>query len=502
MTILVCGASGLVGTELCSVLSSKNINYIGTYYTKQKTDKNMININFLNVSEIENTMLYYNIKICVFLIVQRLTDVCEKKWDNVKITNIDMVNNTAFVCSKLNIKFIHLSTDYVFDGKYQPNLPNGHLNPLQNYGISKLISELKVQVHKGNYCIIRTPVLYGDKCKIHENAVTLIAKNVMDLRVKSKEEDNYCIRRPLHVHDLSLFILYAIENDYRGIYHFYNPYNKFTKYEMCLKIANILDVSFTNIIPNNTNNIECEIANRPYDTMLQDNKYNIYDFQFTDFDISLQSYFNKYKNRKINSDCFVLIDFDGTIVNSNNAHYNSYISAFKEIGQSFIDFTEWNQLVSNNNIQDYLNSNYDECTVSNIKTRKKYFMQMQDITYTNNSNLFLQYLIENEINFAVVTNTNKETVEIIKSKLPLLNNIKNWVTREDYDNAKPSKDSYKFAMSKYYLNEPYIVGIEDTHAGYTALKTITDLIYIYDKNSKMFFEIDCYIFNDYLALIY
>jgi dTDP-4-dehydrorhamnose reductase len=521
MTILVCGASGLVGTELCSILNSKNIDYIGTYNTQKQDAPNMIKIDFLNISEIEHVILHYNIKVCIFLIVQRLTDICEIDWENVKKTNIDMVNNSAFVCAKLNVKFIHLSTDYVFDGASQPNFPNSPLNPLQNYGISKLISELKVKSYGDNYCIIRTPVLYGDKCKIHENAVTLIAKNIMDLRKPQCKEDNYCIRRPLHVHDLSLFILCAVDKDYRGIYHFYNPHNKFTKYEMCLKIAKILDLSQTNIIPNNQVDSDCAVAKRPYDTMLQDEKYNIYDFQFKDFDSSLKTYFDKYRHRKIDKDCFVLVDLDGTIINSSKAHYSAYVMAFKEIGISFIDFAEWNQIISNDHINNYFKLHYDDEMIRMIKRRKTHFMKMQDdISFTNNCESFLHHLINNNINFVVVTNTDKETVDIIKTKLPLLDKIKNWITREDYNEAKPCGDCYKLAMSKYYFNEPCVIGIEDTRVGFTSIKTVTDLIYIYDdiartperghngsgvggvvlRNCNDFSELDCYRFNDYSRL--
>lgn len=97
-----------------------------------------------------------------------------------------MVYNTSYICNKLNIKFIHISTDYVFDGLSQPNYPESVKNPLQNYGISKLISEYRVINNCNNYVIIRTPVLYSKLSKIHDNAVTLIGKNLMNLK------ENFC----------------------------------------------------------------------------------------------------------------------------------------------------------------------------------------------------------------------------------------------------------------------------------------------------------------------
>ena len=64
---------------------------------------------------------------------------------------------------KLNIKFIHISTDYVFDGMTQPNYPDSIKNSLQNYGISKLISEYRDNNAPNMYN--RTPVLYSNLSK-------------------------------------------------------------------------------------------------------------------------------------------------------------------------------------------------------------------------------------------------------------------------------------------------------------------------------------------------
>jgi dTDP-4-dehydrorhamnose reductase len=500
MTILVCGASGLVGKEICSLLKTNIIQFVGTYNNNLLNEENMFKIDFMNIDKIEYFLKKHKIKTCLFLIVQRLTDVCEKDWEQTKQVNIDMVNNTSYICNKLNIRFIHLSTDYVFDGCNQPNYPDDKKNPLQNYGMSKLISELKVQSNCSNYCIIRTPVLYSSLSKLHENAVTLISKKVMDLCSYSKSEDNYCLRRPLYIKDLCFFILDVLLNDYKGIYHFYNPYNCFTKYEIAKKIENILNIK-NSIQPNN--NGDTGAAKRPYDTMLLDNKFNIYDYKFTNFDESITDIFEKYKHPKINKNCFVMLDLDGTIIDSNYAHYQSYNNVFYKYNKQFIDITEWDKIITNSNIDIYLKSVFpDETEFKIIKREKMEELEKLDIKYTNGSEEFLKYLLNNKINFCIVTNTNKVTCDLFKKKLVLLNEIQKWIVREDYTNPKPCSECYEASIKKYYNKEKYIIGIEDTNIGYESLKSITNIIYLYkEERNNNFDEKDCFIFDNFKVFI-
>jgi beta-phosphoglucomutase-like phosphatase (HAD superfamily) len=75
-------------------------------------------------------------------------------------------------------------------------------------------------------------------------------------------------------------------------------------------------------------------------------------------------------------------------------------------------------------------------------------------------------------------NTSK-SVEIFKQKLPLLNEIKQLIYREDYKLSKPDGECYELAKKKYYKNEKYIIGFEDSMVEYTTLKQYTDSIYIH-----------------------
>ena len=307
--ILICGASGILGKELCLYFDKNNIEYYGTYNSRKINRSNMFKIDFSNIEELKAFLLEKNISYVIFSIVERVTDTCENNWKLTKKVNIDMVNNTSYLCNELNIKFIHISTDYVFDGSKQPNYPSDQKNPLQNYGISKLISELKVETNcnKNNYCIVRTPVLYSKHSKLYDNAVTLIGKKVMDLRNLKSKEDDYCLRRPVYIPDLCVFLHDCCIKNYSGIYHFYNPINKFTKYEMSKKIANILTIDTSqNIKPNKTKSVG--LAPRPYDTQLKDDRYDNSIYKFTDFEVSLEECFGRFKYPIITHDLLQAIN--------------------------------------------------------------------------------------------------------------------------------------------------------------------------------------------------
>ena len=500
--ILICGASGLLGKDMCELLEKKNINFIGTYNSNKINKNNMYKLDFNHDEHLENFMIKHNVSECLFFIAERKPDKCENLWQQTKFVNIDLVNKVSYVCNKLNVKFLHISTDYVFDGKKQPNYPNDLKNPLQTYGISKYISELKVINNCKNYCIIRTPVLYSYNCKINENAVTIIGKNAMNLSKNIElTEDNYNLRRPLHCETLCKFILDCIENKYNGIYHFYDPFNKFTKYEIFKLISNNFCYNY-NILPNN--NINSEFALRPYDTQLTDDKITINDYNFINFKTSMRQIFKKFSHPKLHiensNDFFIMLDLDGTIVNSLNSHFRAYNKALKYYNKKPITNDIWDKYVLNSNVTNYLKKTYNEDEVLAIKSLKIELLKEEEFSFTENSDYFIEFLITNNVNFCIVTNSPSSTVELFKEKLPILKKIKKWVTREDYNEAKPSPECYQYAKEMFYTNEKYIIGFEDSKVGYDSIKNLTDIIYMY-KNKNVFDENDCFLFDDYNIFI-
>lgn len=488
MKVLVLGASGLVGRELIAYFEKYNVEYLGTYYKNSHILNFTDNIVFLDVYDQKSLLTIidnYNPNICINCIVQRNIDACNQ-WENIKYINIDIVEILAKHCLYKNIILIHLSTEYIFDGLKHEYYPDDIPDPLQNYGISKLISEFKIINNSDKYIIIRLPTLYTDKIiNLNESSITIIGKKVLN-RIETFKENNYHIRRPLFINDLCDFIydiIIAIPNSYskfklNEIYHFYNQYDKATKYQIAIMIANYLNKNTDNIISDSTNDIT-----RPYDVNLLDDKYNISDYHITKLSDGLHSCFEKLYHPKIfnnsfKSDFFLLLDLDGTLIDTDKLHIRCYNEALASLNiQSKIS----DEYLDYGLIDDFLKINIKNQNLINlIKNNKhEYFKQyFNEIKLLNGVYKFIDYIYNNNINHCIVTNSSYETIVFLKDKIPILNKLTNWICRNDYINPKPNSECYDKAKSLYYKNEKYIIGFENTIYGYKALKNITDIIYI------------------------
>jgi dTDP-4-dehydrorhamnose reductase/beta-phosphoglucomutase-like phosphatase (HAD superfamily) len=486
MTVLVAGASGIVGREMCKLLKDNLVDFIGTYNTRPI--QNGIKIDFLNESELENTLKNNAVTIVINSIVERFTDVCEKNWDKTVSANITIPDILSRVCNKLSIYLIHISTDYVFDGKNPPFSPFSNVNPLQNYGISKLISEKRITANTDKFTIIRVPVLYTESYEyLDETAVTTIAKKVMN-QIEETTEDNVSIRRPVYIPDLCRFILCIINMKRRhcGIIHFYNPFDKTTKYKMAQKISNYLGLSHAHIKP--IDSFGKGSANRPLDTQLIDNSYNIREFITTVIDEGIKLCFQKYFHPKIQSapqDFLVLLDLDGTLVDTDMCHYNAYKKILNDNNFS-INEQQFNKMSNHGSMEEL----FCECRIpeylwENFRKQKREYLanSLEPIKFIKGAEEFILLLDSLGVEFAVVTNTNMSIVNSFKNKLPTLKKIKNWITREDYDLPKPNSECYLSALERFGTNKKYILGFENTLNGINALKGVTSRIYcITDSN--------------------
>ena len=91
------------------------------------------------------------------------TDVegCERDRKKAWEVNVEGVENVASLCSEFSCKIIHISTDYVFDGREGPYFEGDPPSPCNWYGETKLEGERALERFPLDYAIVRTSALYG-----------------------------------------------------------------------------------------------------------------------------------------------------------------------------------------------------------------------------------------------------------------------------------------------------------------------------------------------------
>ena len=143
--ILVTGGTGRFASELFKKYKN-NKNYI--FLSKQK-------LNILSSKSIKKNLTKYKPKIVIHLAaLSRPMSLHYKKMSKSISTNIIGTSNLVIECSKLNIKLIYFSTQFVYPGVKGNYYENSPLLPMNNYAWSKLGGECAVNMYK-NSLILR-----------------------------------------------------------------------------------------------------------------------------------------------------------------------------------------------------------------------------------------------------------------------------------------------------------------------------------------------------------
>lgn len=151
--ILVTGANGMLGHDLCPTLEDAGFETIET------------DVDTLDITDLEQVKKVLNDKkpdAVVHCAAYTNVNKAEEDKDTAMKVNADGTENLAKVCAELDIPIVYISTDYVFDGeKKEPYLPYDKPNPINVYGLTKLKGEEAIQKHCKKFYIARTSWLYG-----------------------------------------------------------------------------------------------------------------------------------------------------------------------------------------------------------------------------------------------------------------------------------------------------------------------------------------------------
>jgi len=169
---------------------------------------------------------------------------CEKEPLKAYEVNALGSRNLAHVARQIGAVFVHVSTDYVFDGsKKEPYLETDPAMPLNVYGNTKLAGEAFIQSTADKYFILRTSALYGTnpcRAKGGRNFVELMLKLASERDELRVVDDEFV--SPTSTSELAKQILALSRTDDFGLYHT-TAEGSCTWYQFAAKIFELANVT-------------------------------------------------------------------------------------------------------------------------------------------------------------------------------------------------------------------------------------------------------------------
>jgi len=150
---IVFGSSGQLGVELVRELNARG-------YTVHGFERKAIDITDRN--RVEKAVADIDPGIVFNAAAYNQVDVAEREPQAAFLANALGVRNLALACRQVDCRFVHFSTDYVFDGAAgRPYTEDDPTHPLGAYAVSKLTGELYAQAYLDAPLIIRTSGVFG-----------------------------------------------------------------------------------------------------------------------------------------------------------------------------------------------------------------------------------------------------------------------------------------------------------------------------------------------------
>ncbi len=278
--VLVTGANGLLGQQIVTQLKDgfevmatgrDDMLALGDICSYSKCD---ITNRKETIDLIKSFKPQYIVNSAAYTNVDKAEEEKELCWR----INVSGVEYLAQAAKQIGAKLVHISTDYVFDGKsggyHEKSIPN----PLGYYGRSKLAGENAILASGVEHMILRTMVLYGRGINLKPNfAIWLINNLQHDHNVRIVDDQ---FGHPTLADDLALAIKYLIEKNSSGTFHVVGD-ECGNRFDFSIKLAEIFGFDCTLISPLKTAELN-QKAPRPLNSSFElDKLYSEIDFKLS-----------------------------------------------------------------------------------------------------------------------------------------------------------------------------------------------------------------------------
>lgn len=231
---LITGASGLLGLNLALKLSETHPvtgvihqpELEGTPFEVLVTDLSL-------PGEAEWVLEHSLPEVIIHCAAMAIVDDCEKDPTRAMSVNADLPGRLARLAAELGAKFVHISTDAVFDGVRGNYSEEDAPNPLSTYARTKLAGEIAVMAENPDALVARVN-FYGWSLRGNRSLAEFFFNNLSTGKpVNGFTDVIFC---PLLVNDLADLLIRMAEMNLSGLYHTVSS-EKISKYEFGVRLA-------------------------------------------------------------------------------------------------------------------------------------------------------------------------------------------------------------------------------------------------------------------------
>ncbi len=284
--ILITGANGQLGSEIKKIA----VNFPGLEFLF--TD--IVELDITNQGKVAAFLAEHKPVFLVNCAAYTAVDKAEADEKTARLLNATAVSILAEQSAKINCRMIHISTDYVFDGKAnRPYSEDAPINPQSAYGRTKLEGEQICMKNNPRSMIIRTSWLYSAFGNNFVKAMLRLGNERDELKIVSDQ-----IGSPTNAADLAqaiLTIISSVADEQKafepGIYHYSNE-GIASWYDFTCAIADFAGLP-CKVIPISTNEYPLSAPRPEYSVMDKSKIKHTFDIEIPHWKDSLNHYFQK-----------------------------------------------------------------------------------------------------------------------------------------------------------------------------------------------------------------
>jgi dTDP-4-dehydrorhamnose reductase len=179
-----------------------------------------------------------------------------------KLVNVDGAYRLATIASHIGARFIHISTDMVFDGKKSPYRSTDVPNPLSEYGKQKLEAEKKVlSVSEENIVVLRITLINGNSPSGKRSQHEKILRGLAEQKSLTFFDDE--IRQPCSSENTADAVVELLERpQLNGLFHWAGT-EEVSRYQLAIRILRHFGINSEKIIPGSVQTAKAEVGERP-----------------------------------------------------------------------------------------------------------------------------------------------------------------------------------------------------------------------------------------------